>query len=92
VHEKDMGPAMLPTPREVLRPAGLYRITGRAQVAVLCHALLKALLARESVGPNPTDRLVRYERLHRFYEALSMLAAAIITLRRIPVKINIIYE
>ena len=35
--------------------------------------------------------LVRYEKLHRSYEALSMLAAAIITLRRIPAKINIIY-
>jgi len=35
--------------------------------------------------------LVRYEKLHRSYEALSMLAAAIITLRRIPATINIIY-
>ena len=35
--------------------------------------------------------LVRYEKLHRSYQALSMLAAAIITLRRIPAKINIIY-
>lgn len=35
--------------------------------------------------------LVRYEKLHRSYEALSMLAAAIITFRRIPAKLNIIY-
>lgn len=35
--------------------------------------------------------LVRYEKLHRSYQALSMLAAAIITLRHIPAKINIIY-
>jgi transposase len=34
--------------------------------------------------------LVRYEKLHS-HRALSMLAAAIITLRRIPAKINIIY-
>lgn len=35
--------------------------------------------------------LVRYEKLHRSYVALSMLAAAIITFRRIPATINIIY-
>jgi putative transposase len=35
--------------------------------------------------------LVRYEKLHRSYEALTVLAAAIITLRHIPAKINIIY-
>jgi len=34
--------------------------------------------------------LVRYEKLHRSYEALSMLAAAIITLRRLPAKIGTI--
>ena len=35
--------------------------------------------------------LIRYEKLHRSYEALTMLAAAIITFRRIPTKINVIY-
>jgi putative transposase len=35
--------------------------------------------------------LVRYEKLHRSYEALTMLAAAIITFRHIPATINIIY-
>lgn len=35
--------------------------------------------------------LVRYEKLHRSYEALSMLAAAIIAFRRIPATVNIIY-
>ena len=35
--------------------------------------------------------LVRYEKLHRSYEALTMLAAAIITLRRMPATPNIIY-
>lgn len=35
--------------------------------------------------------LVRYEKLHRSYEALTMLAAAIITFRHIPARINIIY-
>lgn len=35
--------------------------------------------------------LVRYEKLHRSYLALTMLAAAIISFRRVPAKINIIY-
>jgi len=35
--------------------------------------------------------LVRYEKLHRSYEALTMLAAAIITFRHVPATINIIY-
>ena len=35
--------------------------------------------------------LVRYEKLHRSYLALSMLAAAIICFRRVPAKVNIIY-
>jgi len=35
--------------------------------------------------------LVRYEKLHRSYVALNMLAAAIITFRNIPAKVNIIY-
>jgi len=35
--------------------------------------------------------LVRYEKLHRSYMALNMLAAAIICLRRIRATINIIY-
>ena len=35
--------------------------------------------------------LVRYEKLHRSYLALTMLAAAIISFRHVPVKINIIY-
>jgi putative transposase len=35
--------------------------------------------------------LVRYEKLHRSYLALTMLAAAIICFRRVPAKINIIY-
>jgi transposase len=35
--------------------------------------------------------LVRFEKMHRSYLALSMLAAAIITFRRVRAKINIIY-
>lgn len=35
--------------------------------------------------------LVRYEKLHRSYEALNMIAAAIIVFRRISAKVNIIY-
>lgn len=35
--------------------------------------------------------LVRYEKLHRSYVALNMLAAAVITFRNVPAKINIIY-
>ena len=35
--------------------------------------------------------LVRYEKLHRAYLALTMLAAAIICFRNVPMKINIIY-
>jgi putative transposase len=35
--------------------------------------------------------LVRYEKLHRSFVALNQLAAAIIVLRKIPLKINIIY-
>jgi transposase len=35
--------------------------------------------------------LVRYEKLHRSYVALTMLAAAIISFRRVPAKLNIIY-
>jgi transposase len=35
--------------------------------------------------------LVRYEKMHRSYMALSMLAAAIIAFRHVPAKINIIY-
>jgi transposase len=35
--------------------------------------------------------LVRYEKNHRSYLALTMLAAAIITFRRVRAKINIIY-
>ena len=35
--------------------------------------------------------LVRYEKLHRSYVALNMLAAAIITFRNVPAKVNIIY-
>ena len=35
--------------------------------------------------------LVRYEKLHRSYVALHMLAAAIICLRNVPGKVNIIY-
>ena len=35
--------------------------------------------------------LVRYEKLERSFQALNHLAAAIITLRKIPLKINIIY-
>jgi transposase len=35
--------------------------------------------------------LVRYEKLHRSYLALTMLAAAIISFRHVPTKINIIY-
>ena len=35
--------------------------------------------------------LVRYEKMHRSYLALTMLAAAIITFRRVRAKINIIY-
>jgi transposase len=35
--------------------------------------------------------LVRYEKLHRSYVALNMLAAAVITFRNIPRKQNIIY-
>ena len=35
--------------------------------------------------------LVRYEKLHRSYVALNMLAAAIITFRNVPAKANIIY-
>ena len=35
--------------------------------------------------------LVRYEKMHRSYLALTMLAAAIISFRRVPAKINIIY-
>ena len=36
--------------------------------------------------------LVRYEKLHRSYLALTMLAAAIISFRRVPAKIDIIYD
>jgi transposase len=35
--------------------------------------------------------LVRYEKLHRSYLGLNMLAAAIIGFRHVPAKINIIY-
>jgi transposase len=35
--------------------------------------------------------LVRYEKLHRSYVALNQLAAAIITFRKVPLEINIIY-
>ena len=35
--------------------------------------------------------LVRYEKTHRAYLGLNMLAAAIICLRKVPAKINIIY-
>lgn len=35
--------------------------------------------------------LVRYEKLHRSFVALNMLAAAIICFRNVPAKINIIY-
>jgi transposase len=35
--------------------------------------------------------LVRYEKLERSFQALNHLAAAIITLRKIPLKFNIIY-
>jgi IS5 family transposase len=35
--------------------------------------------------------LVRYEKLHRSDLALTMLAAAIISFRHVPVKANIIY-
>lgn len=35
--------------------------------------------------------LVRYEKTHRSYMALTMLAAAIISFRNVPAKINIIY-
>jgi transposase len=35
--------------------------------------------------------LVRYEKLHRSFVALNMLAAAIICFRRVPAKVNIIY-
>ena len=35
--------------------------------------------------------LVRYEKLHRSYVALNMLAAAIICFRNVPGKINVIY-
>lgn len=35
--------------------------------------------------------LVRYEKTHRSYLALNMLAAAIISFRRVPARINIIY-
>jgi transposase len=35
--------------------------------------------------------LVRYEKTHRSYMALTMLAAAIISFRCVPAKINIIY-
>jgi putative transposase len=35
--------------------------------------------------------LVRYEKLHRSYLALNMLAAAIISFRRISARVNIIY-
>jgi len=35
--------------------------------------------------------LVRYEKMHRSYLALNMLAAAIISFRRVPARLNIIY-
>ena len=35
--------------------------------------------------------LVRYEKLHRSFVALNMLAAAIICFRNVPAKVNIIY-
>lgn len=35
--------------------------------------------------------LVRYEKTHRSYLALNMLAAAIISFRHVPAKVNIIY-
>jgi transposase len=35
--------------------------------------------------------LVRYEKLHRSFLALNHLAAAIIALRKVPLKVNIIY-
>jgi len=35
--------------------------------------------------------LVRYEKMHRSYLALNMLAAAIISFRRVPARTNIIY-
>jgi putative transposase len=35
--------------------------------------------------------LIRYEKTHRSYLTLNMLAAAIISLRRVPGRLNIIY-
>ena len=35
--------------------------------------------------------VVRYQKTHRSYVALNMLAAAIICFRKVPVKVNIIY-
>lgn len=35
--------------------------------------------------------LVRYEKLHRSFVALNMLAAAIICFRNVPAKVNVIY-
>lgn len=35
--------------------------------------------------------LVRYEKLHRSYMALTHLAAAIIAFRKVPMRVNIIY-
>jgi transposase len=35
--------------------------------------------------------LVRYEKTHRSYLALNMLAAAIISFRRVPARLNVIY-
>src|SRR5450631_4358358 len=35
--------------------------------------------------------LIRYEKTHRSYLTLNMLAAAIISLRRVPARLNIIY-
>ncbi|MFZ0498306.1 MAG: IS5/IS1182 family transposase, partial [Steroidobacteraceae bacterium] len=35
--------------------------------------------------------LVRYEKTHRSFMALNMLAAAIISFRHVPARVNIIY-
>lgn len=50
---------------------------------------------RENASPRWFNRfrklLVRYEKTHRSYLALNMLAAAIICFRKVPGEINIIY-
>ena len=57
------------------------RHSARRWVAEVAHSWINRL----------RKLLVRYEKTHRSYLALNMLAAAIISFRRVPARLNIIY-